>query len=79
MKKMEGMISTSNLQKILARRDNEKMKKTITWILAIVGVITTIAAIAYAVYRFVTPDYLDDLDDEFEDDYEEDCFENEEV
>ena len=79
MKKMEGMISTSNLQKILARRDNEKMKKTITWILAIVGVITAIAAIAYAVYRFVTPDYLDDLDDEFEDDYEEDCFENEEV
>ncbi len=79
MKNKEGMISTTKLGKILARRDNEKMKKTITWILAIVGVITAIAAIAYAVYRFVKPDYLDELDDEFEDDFEDDCFETEEV
>lgn len=40
--------------------------------LAIVGAITVIAAIAYAVYRYFTPDYLEDLEDDFDDYFEDD-------
>ena len=71
MSKIEDMISATKLNEILQKRDEDKIKKTILWILAVVGAIVAIAGIAYAVYRFFTPDYLED----FEDDY----FEEEEV
>ena len=45
--------------------------KVIYWILAIIGLIALIAGIAYAVYRFCTPDYLEDFDDEDLDDEED--------
>ena len=55
---------------LVERRDEES---GILWmILAIIGAIVVTAGIAYAVYRFLAPDYYadydDDLDDEFEDD-----------
>ena len=37
----------------------------------------SIAGIAYAVYRYFTPDYLEDFDEDFEDDFEDDYFEEE--
>lgn len=57
------------------KKDNEKKENTILWVLAIIG---AVAAIAYAVYRYMTPDYLDDFDDEFDDDFEDDFFDDEE-
>ena len=47
--------------------ENEKPKNVILWVLAIVGAVAAVAGIAYAVYRFVTPDYLEDFEDDFED------------
>ena len=43
--------------------------------------VIAIAALAYGVYRYLSPDYLDDFeddfeDDDFEDDFEEDDFED---
>ena len=38
---------------------------------AIIGAIAGIAAIAYAVFRFVTPDYLEDFEDDFDDDFDD--------
>lgn len=69
--------------------DNEKLnallgrekKKNNVWIYVLVTILT-IAAIAgaiYAVYKYLKPEYLDDLDDDFEDDFEDDFFEDEEV
>ena len=53
-------------------RESEKPKNVILWVLAIVGAVAAVAGIAYAVYRFVTPDYLDDdFDDYFEDEDED--------
>ena len=55
--------------------ENEKPKNVILWLIAIVGAVAGVAGIAYAVYRFVTPDYLEDFEDDFEDeadDVEED-------
>lgn len=77
MNKIEDMISATKLNEILQKRDDDKIKKTILWTLAIVGAVVAIAGIAYAVYRFVTPDYLEDFDEEFEDDFEDDYFEEE--
>lgn len=79
MSKIEDMISATKLNEILQKRDEDKIKKTILWVLAVVGAIVAIAGIAYAVYRFLTPDYLEDFEEEFEDDFEDDYFEEEEV
>lgn len=53
----------------------ETAKNTIIAICIIVGVITLIAGIAVAVYKYLTPDYLDDFD-EFDDDFDDDFFED---
>ena len=60
---------------------DEDCSKTLYWILAIIGAVVVIAGIAYAVYRFCAPDYLDDFDDEVEeedDGFDDDFFEDEE-
>ena len=63
--------------------EKEKKCSPLLWILAIVGFVAAVAGIAYAVYRYFTPDYLDedyDDDDDFEDedeDFEDDFFEEE--
>lgn len=79
MNKVEEMISATKLNEILRKRDDDKIKKTVLWILAIVGAIVAIAGIAYAVYRFFTPDYLEDFEEDFEDDFEDEYFDNEEI
>lgn len=79
MNKVEEMLSATKLNEILKKRDEDKIKKTILWILAIVGIVVAVAGIAYAVYRFLTPDYLEDFDEDFIDDFEDDFFEDEEV
>ena len=79
MNKVEEMISATKLNEILRKRDDDKIKKTVLWILAIVGAIVAIAGIAYAVYRFFTPDYLEDFEDDFEDEFDDDFFEDEEI
>ena len=62
MNKVEEMLSASKLNEILRKRDDDKIKKTILWILAIVGIVVAVAGIAYAVYRFFAPDYLEDFE-----------------
>ena len=79
MNKIEDIISATKLNEILQKRDDDKIKKTILWTLAIVGAVVAIAGIAYAVYRYFTPDYLEDFDEDFEDDFEDDYFDEEEI
>lgn len=69
--KLEDMITTSKISNMLDMKEDEKAKRVILWTLAILGTIATVAGIAYAVYRFLTPDYFEE---EFEDDFEEDYF-----
>ena len=42
------------------------MKSKIIIVLAVIGAVAALAAIVYAIYRYFTPDYLDDFDDDFE-------------
>ena len=50
------------------KKGRDKQCKNVLWALAIVGAIAAVAGIAYAVYCFFTPDYLEDFEDDFEDD-----------
>ena len=79
MNKIEEMITETKLYEMLRRRDEDRVKKTILWILAIVGAVVAIAGIAYAVYRFLTPDYLEDFEEDFDDDFEDEFFEDKEL
>ncbi len=56
----------------------DRTKKKCSWctICIIAGVVLLIAAAAVAIYKYLTPDYLDDFD-EFDDDFDDDFFEDE--
>ena len=81
MKKIDELIaSNAKLAELIGRKEEPEKKcgRVIVWVLAIIGAIAAIAAVAYGVYRYLNPDYLDDFDfddfddDDFEEDFEED-------
>ena len=50
MDKIEELLST------LKKKEDEKQKNTVLWVLAIIGAVAAVAGIAFAVYRFFAPD-----------------------
>ena len=66
--KIEELIAASKLGELLHKKEEEEEKnKCCKWVLivlAVIGAVAAIAAIAYGVYRYFTPDYLDDFEDE---------------
>ena len=73
------------LQGLIEAVRAEERKNYVLRILAVIGTIAAIAAIAYGIHRFLTPDYFDDYDDDddfddedFDDDFDDD-FEEEEA
>jgi len=78
MNKVEELIATTKLNDLWkSKHEDEKVKHTILWVLAVVGAVMAIAGIAYAVYCFFTPDYLEDFEEDFEDDFNDDFFKEE--
>ncbi len=75
MNRIEEMVSATKLHEMLHKKEDDKVKKIVLWTLAIIGAVAAVAAIAYGVYRFFAPDYLEDFEEEFEDDY----FDEEEI
>ena len=71
MSRVEELIAETKLKDLLNKKEEEKQKNTIIWILAIIGLVVTIGAIAYGIYKFFTPDYLEDFEDEFDDDFDD--------
>lgn len=79
MNKLDFM-EVAKIKELLRKKEKEdKCCNVLVWILAIIGVVAAVAGIAYAIYRYMNPDYLEDFDDEFEDEFEdeEDLFEDE--
>lgn len=80
MNRMEEIVNSTKLNEFLHRKEEEDKKKNcILWVLAVIGAVAAVAGIAYAVYRFFTPDYLDDFEDDFDDDFDDDFFEDEDA
>ena len=75
--KMEDFLTATKLNELLHKKElEEKNKNTVLWILAVIG---AVAGIAYAVYRFFAPSYLDEFEDDFDDDeFDDDFFDDEE-
>ena len=74
MKKIFTLVAVLLLIVSLAgctKKEEEKPCKAILWTLAIIGAVAAVAGIAYAVYRFFTPDYLEDFDEDFDDDFDD--------
>ncbi len=71
MNRVEELIAETKLKNLLNKKEDEKKKDTIIWILAIIGLVAAVAAIAYGVYKFFTPDYLEDFEDDFDDDFDD--------
>lgn len=77
MSRVEEILATTKLNDILHKKEEDKAKNTILWILAIIGAVAAVAAIAYAVYCFFTPDYLEDFEEDFDEDFDDDFFSDE--
>jgi len=73
MSKMEDLVSGMKLGELLHKKEDDKKNKLV-WTLAIVGAVAAIAGIAYAVYKYLTPDYEDDFDDDFDNEFDDDFF-----
>ena len=80
---LERMVHDMNMNKLeelvaaLKKKEDEKQTNTVLWVLAVIGAVAAVAGIAFAVYRFFTPDYLEDFEEDFDDDFD-DYFEDEE-
>ena len=73
-------LNTTKLEELLAtlkKKEEEKDKNTVLWVLAIIGAVAAVAGNALAVCRFFAPDYLEDFEEDFDDDFD-DYFEDEE-
>lgn len=75
--KIEEFLNTAKLNELLHKKElEEKNKNTIFIILAVIGAVAAVAGIAYAVYRYFTPDYLEDYDtDDYSDSFDDDFIE----
>ncbi|MQN01818.1 MAG: hypothetical protein DUD27_04080 [Lachnospiraceae bacterium] len=54
------------------KKEKTDMKKFIKGLLIFVGVVAVICGVAYALYRYFTPDYDDAFDDDFDDSFDDD-------
>ena len=77
--KMEDFLTATKLNELIHKKEiEEKNKNTVLWTLAVIGAVAAVAGIAYAVYRFFAPDYLEDFEDDFDDEMDEDFFDENE-
>lgn len=75
--KLDDVLENAGVNELLGRKKvEEKKANKLLWALAIIGAIAAVAAIAYAVYRYLTPDYLEDFEDDFDDDFDDDFFDD---
>ena len=67
-------VTKAKFQELIdaVKAKNEETENKLVWCLALIGGIVIVALVAYAVYRFLTPDYYDDYDDDdFDDDFDD--------
>jgi hypothetical protein len=70
--RFDDWLNAMKLGEYVHKKDSSEQngRQVIMCVLSMVGAIALIASIAYAVYKFMNRDYLDDFNDDF-DDYED--------
>lgn len=76
--KVGDVLDAARLNKFLKKEEEEKKSSKFVIVFAVIGIVVAVAAAIYGIYRFFTPDYLDDFEDDFEDEFDDDFFEDEE-
>jgi hypothetical protein len=69
MKNIDELLGVAKLSELMSNDKKDESKKVL-WVLAIIGAVAGIAAV---VYRYLSPDYLEDIDDDY-DDFDDDFF-----
>ena len=78
MSKINDMVTTSKLKDLLKKEEEKKSK--VCWILVSILAVAAVAGIAYALYKYFTPKYYDEFDDDFDyDEFDDDFFEETEA
>ena len=73
MNKMEEFLAATRLNELIHKKEeDEKNKNTLLWVLAIIGAVAAVAGIAYAVYRFLTPSYPEEFEEDLDEDSDSD-------
>ena len=63
--KLEELMNTAKINELLHKKElEEKNKNGIIIALAIIGAVAAVAAIAYAVFRHLERDYMDEFDED---------------
>ena len=75
--KLAEKLSMAKLNDLLKKDQEGQQPAGTVNIFENIGVLVAVAAAAYGIYRFFTPDYLDDFDDEYDDEFDDDFFEDE--
>ena len=75
MKNIDELLGVAKLSELMSNDKKDESKKVL-WVLALIGAVAAVAGIAAVVYKYLSPDYLEDIDDDY-DDFDDD-FEDEE-
>ena len=76
IKNLLGLYAYSKKEEEKVERECENKNFWIK-VAMVIGGITLICGIAYALYKYFTPDYLEDYDDDFDDKFDDDFFDDE--
>ena len=71
MEKLSDLLEMAKVSDIIATK-KEKEDNKIVWALAIIGAIAAVAGIAFAVFNYLTPYYMDDFDEDDDDSDDDD-------
>ena len=78
MQKMDELLANAKLKGLLKKEEEKKCK--VCWILVSILAVVAVAGIAYALYKYFTPKYYDEFDDDFDyEDFDDDFFEDTEA
>ncbi|MBR6329205.1 MAG: hypothetical protein IKR68_06110 [Lachnospiraceae bacterium] len=75
--KASDLLAAVKLNEMVESDDRKKNRETIKTVIIVIAVLAVVAAICYALYKYFSPDYLDEYEDDMEDEFEEDFFEDE--
>lgn len=75
MEKLSDLLEMAKFQTSLQRKKKKITKSSGYQQLS--EPIAAVAGIAFAVYKYLAPDYMDDFDEDFDDDFDDDFFDDE--